>query len=261
MSSDTLWEDERLDTYLLIVIGGAVVAGFVQGLAGFAFALASLSIWAWAVDPALAAPMAVFGSLVGQIVTLPIVGRHFDLRGMVPFVIGGVLGVPLGIWLLGVLDPLGFKFALGVFMVVYCPLMLFVPHDFRLRAGGKWANGVAGWFGGVFGGLGGMAGPIPTLWCTLRGMDKDTQRGIMQGFNIAMHVTTMTGYFFAGSIITSETWTYFAIISAALVVPALLGAMLFRRLDTRAFRRLVLVLLFISGIILTAYTAPAIFAA
>jgi uncharacterized membrane protein YfcA len=81
----------------------------------------------------------------------------------------------------------------------------------------------------------------------------------MQGFNIAMHVTTMIGYFLAGSIITAETWGYFGLISVALVIPALLGAMLFRRLDTRAFRRLVLVLLFLSGVVLTSSTAPAIF--
>lgn len=248
-----------MDPYLLIVVGGAVIAGFVQGLAGFAFALASLSIWAWAVDPALAAPMAVFGSLIGQLVTLPIVGRHFDFRGMVPFVAGGVLGVPFGIWLLDILDPLGFKFALGVFMLVYCPLMLFVPPGFRLGFGGKWADTIAGWLGGVFGGLGGLSGPVPTLWCTLRGMDKGTQRGIMQGFNIAMHITTMTGYFLAGSIITSETLNHFALIAVALVVPALSGAMLFTRLDTRNFRRLVLVLLFTSGVALTASTAPLVF--
>lgn len=248
-----------METYLIVVLGGAAVAGFVQGLAGFAFALASLSIWAWAVDPALAAPMAVFGSLVGQLVTLPIVGRHFNFKGMLPFVAGGVLGVPLGIALLNVLDPQGFKLALGVFMIVYCPIMLFVPAGFKIDFGGPWANAVAGWFGGIFGGLGGLSGPIPTLWCTLRGMDKDSQRGIMQGFNIAMHITTMIGYFLAGTIITGETWQHFGLIAAALVVPALLGAMLFRRLDTRAFRRLVLVLLFISGLVLTSSTAPALF--
>ncbi|MEQ8447392.1 MAG: sulfite exporter TauE/SafE family protein [Pelagibacterium sp.] len=247
-----------METYLLIVLSGAAVAGFVQGLAGFAFALASLSIWAWAVDPALAAPMAVFGSLVGQLVTLPIVGRHFNFRGMLPFVAGGVLGVPLGIFLLSVLDPQGFKLALGIFMIVYCPIMLFVPAGFKVDFGGDWANAIAGWLGGIFGGLGGMSGPIPTLWCTLRGMDKDSQRGVMQGFNIAMHITTMVGYFLAGTIITNETWQHFGLVAIALVLPALLGAMLFKRLHTRAFRRIVLALLFVSGLVLTISSAPAL---
>lgn len=57
-----------IDAYLAVVIGGAVLAGFVQGLSGFAFSLAALSVWVWAVDPQTAAPMAVFGSLVGQAV-------------------------------------------------------------------------------------------------------------------------------------------------------------------------------------------------
>lgn len=248
-----------IDSYLLIVLIGAAAAGFVQGLAGFAFALTSLSIWAWAVEPTLAAPMAVFGSLVGQLVTIPIVGRDFNFKGMLPFVLGGVLGVPLGIFLLQILDPLGFKLALGLFMVIYCPLMLFLPPNFSLRFGGKWADAVSGWLGGIFGGLGGLSGPIPTLWCTLRGMDKGTQRGIMQGFNIAMHVTTMIGYFIAGSIIDATTWQHFGLITIALVIPALVGAMLFKRLDTRTFRRLVLALLFVSGLVLTGSTAPQIF--
>lgn len=248
-----------MDTYFIIVLFGAALAGFVQGLSGFAFALVSLSIWAWAVEPALAAPMAVFGSLVGQIVTLPITGRTFNLKGMLPFVIGGVIGVPLGIGLLQVLDPTGFKFAVGVFLIAYCASTLFIPAQVSLTFGGKWADAAAGWLGGIFGGLGGMAGALPTLWCTLRGMDKEQQRGIIQGFNLSMHITTLAGYFLAGTIITLETIEHFALVGAALVVPALIGAVLFNRLDTRAFKRLVLVLLFASGIVLTVSTAPALF--
>ncbi len=80
----------------------------------------------------------------------------------------------------------------------------------------------------------------------------------MQGFNIAMHVTTMIGYFLAGSIIDRATWQHFGLISVALWLPALLGAMLFKRLDTGAFRRLVLILLFVSGLVLTSSVAPAL---
>lgn len=247
-------------TYLAIVIVGAALAGFVQGLAGFGYALVSLSIWAWAVDPMLAAPMAVFGSFVGQIVTIPLLWRGFDFRRMIPFVIGGVIGVPLGIWLLTVLDAQGFKLALGLFLLVYCPTMLFVPATTAIRFGGKWADGFFGWLGGIFGGIGGLSGPIPTLWCTLRGMDKDSQRGVMQGFNLAMHVTTLIGYTLAGNIIIAETLDHFVFVGLALVIPALLGAMLFLRLDTRTFRRVILTLLFVSGLVLTTSSLAAMFA-
>ncbi|MFT3725984.1 MAG: sulfite exporter TauE/SafE family protein [Hyphomonadaceae bacterium] len=247
-----------IDSYLAIVIGGAVLAGFVQGLSGFAFSLAALSVWAWAVEPQTAAPMAVFGSLVGQVIALPVTWRGTDTRRLAPFVIGGLVGVPLGIFLLGVLDPAGFKLGLGIFLLVYCPAMFFAPSDWVVRWGGKWADGVAGWIGGVCGGIGGLAGGIPTLWCTLRGWDKDTQRGVMQAFNICMHVATLTGYVVAGGHITGETLKLFAIITPALAVPVILGALVFRRLDQKQFRRIVLALLFVSGVVLTSSSLGAV---
>ncbi|WP_158541646.1 sulfite exporter TauE/SafE family protein [Pelagibacterium lacus] len=250
-----------MEPYLVIVLGGAALAGFVQGLSGFAFALVSLSVWAWAVSPELAAPMAVFGSLVGQLVTIPVVGANFRLKGLAPFIVGGVLGVPMGIFLLSLLDPTGFKLALGLFLLAYSPAMLFVSPSFRVTFGGNWANGAVGWLGGVFGGMGGLAGAIPTLWCTLTGMNKESQRGIMQGFNITMHVTTLIGYFLAGTISSPLVWQHFGLVAAALVAPALLGGYFFNRLDTRAFRRLVLLLLFVSGLVLTSATLPQVLAA
>lgn len=240
-----------IDSYLAIVIGGALVAGFVQGLSGFAFSLAALSIWSWAVSPQVAAPMAVFGSLVGQVVAMPLTWRGTELKRLAPFVIGGLIGVPLGILLLDTLDPAEFKLALGLFLLVYCPIGFFMPANWVVRWGGRWADGAAGWLGGVFGGIGGFAGALPTLWCTLRGWDKDTQRGVMQVFNIAMHVATLTGYVIAGDKITGETLTLFAIIAPVLVVPVLLGALVFRRLNQKAFRRIVLAMLFASGVMLT----------
>jgi len=35
-------------------------------------------------------------------------------------------------------------------------------------------------------GIGGFSGTIPTLWCTLRGFQRDTQRAVIQNFNLSM---------------------------------------------------------------------------
>jgi uncharacterized membrane protein YfcA len=238
-----------MDMSLLIVLAGGAAAGFAQGVSGFAFSLVALSIWAWAVEPQLAAPMAVFGALAGQLVALPWVWRGFDLRKLLPLVIGGLMGVPVGAWLLQWLDPLLFRFGLGVFLLVYCPLMLLLPATYVWPHGGRVADGAAGLVGGMLGGLAGISGPVPTLWTTLRGWDKDTQRGVLQAFNIAMHVATLTAYALSGSI-TGETLLMFAWIGPALAIPAVLGVLLFRRLATRTFRRLILLLLFASGLTL-----------
>ena len=40
-----------MDPILVAVIAGAVVAGFVQGLSGFAFGMVAMAFWAWLVAP------------------------------------------------------------------------------------------------------------------------------------------------------------------------------------------------------------------
>lgn len=247
-----------MDWTLIVVLLGAASAGFVQGVSGFAFSLVALSFWAWVLEPQLAAPMAVFGSLAGQLVTLPWVWRGFDLRRLLPLVVAGVAGVPIGVALLHWLDPPVFRFGLGCFLLLYSPLALLVPHGYAFHAGGRAADAAAGFAGGVLGGIGGMSGSIPTLWTTVRGWDKNLQRGVLQAFNIAMHVTTLMTYAATGSI-NREALAMFAWIAPVLALPAICGVLLFHKLSPPAFRRIVLVLLGLSGATLVAGSVGAVF--
>ena len=63
---------------LFLLLTGAMVAGFVQGLSGFAFSMVAMSFWAWALDPKLAAVLAVFGALTGQILAFFSMRRPFS---------------------------------------------------------------------------------------------------------------------------------------------------------------------------------------
>ena len=96
---------------------GAAVAGLVQGISGFAFAMAAMSIWVWGVDPQLAAVMAVFGGLTGQIISVIRVRRGWHLQLLWPFVLGSAVGIPIGTRLLPLLDPNRFKLVLGGMLV------------------------------------------------------------------------------------------------------------------------------------------------
>ncbi len=57
-----------MDGLYLVIALGAAAAGFVQGLSGFAFGMVAMSFWAWVLQPQDAAALAVFGSLVGQVI-------------------------------------------------------------------------------------------------------------------------------------------------------------------------------------------------
>ncbi|WP_431097451.1 sulfite exporter TauE/SafE family protein [Polaromonas aquatica] len=243
------------DAQIVLIIAGAVAAGFVQGLTGFGFGLVAMSFWAWSIDPRLAAAMAVFGALVGQIIAAVTMRRGFHLKTLAPFVVGGLLGLPLGLLLLPRLDVIVFKAFLGTLLVIWCPVMLLSAQLPRITRAGPIADGLIGAAGGVMGGLGGFTGVLPTLWCTLRGMDKDAQRAIVQNFNLSMLLVTFGSYLATG-IITTATLPYLAIVAPALLIPSLLGARLYIGISEATFRKLVLGLLTCTGVALLASSVP-----
>ena len=238
-----------MDISLAIILAGAAVAGLIQGLSGFAFGLVSMSFWAWIAEPSQTATMAVFGALIGQIVAMFSLRPQFSLRKLLPYLIGGLAGIPFGVLLLPVMDPYMFKATLGLLLAVWCPLMLLLPRLPRVQLDHPLADGTVGWIGGLMSGLSGIAGAIPTLWCNLRHMDKDQQRAIIQTFNLTMLAVTMAGYLLTGTI-TRETWPMLASIAPVVILFSFLGTKLYLGISPAAFRRIVLSLLTLSGITL-----------
>ncbi|KAF0813557.1 hypothetical protein IGB42_01908 [Andreprevotia sp. IGB-42] len=241
---------------LALLLTGAVVAGFVQGLSGFAFSMVSMSFWAWGLEPGVAMVLAVFGGLTGQLMAaFTTGGRKLNLATLLPFLAGGITGIPLGVALLPHLNPLWFKVGLGLMLACWCPLMLFANRIPRIESGGRLADGAVGMVGGLMGALGGFCGVAPTLWCTLRGYDKQLQRAVIQNFNLAALTVTMAIYVGTGAV-TSSMLPLFAIMVPALLIPTLLGSRLYTGLSDLAFRRVVLSLLTASGIAMLAAALP-----
>jgi uncharacterized membrane protein YfcA len=239
----------------LIVALGAGVAGFVQGLSGFAFGLVAMSIWVWVIDPQLAAALAVSGALAGQVIAAFTVRRGFTIRLLAPFVLGGLAGVPLGAFLLPHLDIHWFKAVLGSVLVLWCPAMLLSKDLPRITVGGRIADAVVGLGGGVLGGLGGFTGTLPTLWCTLRGYERDVQRAVIQNFNLSMLTVTLVVYVASG-LITRSMLPMIGLVLPAMLVPALIGARIYVGLSEAGFRRIVLSLLTASGVALLVSALP-----
>ncbi len=249
-----------MDAPIALIVAGAATAGFVQGLTGFGFGLVAMSFWAWSLDPRLAAVLAVFGGLTGQTLAAFTVRRGFDAKRVLPFVAGGLLGLPIGLWLLPRIDAVMFRVYIGTLLAVWCPVMLFSQRLPHLRFGGRAADGVAGACGGLMGPLGGFTGAVPTLWCTLRGYERDTQRAVIQNFNLAMLAVTMVSYLATG-VVTAPMLPLMAVVEPSLLVQALLGMKVYVGISPAAFRNVVLGLLTASGVAMLANALPRLLAA
>jgi len=233
--------------YALLFLG-AFAGGFVAGLAGFGTALMALGIWLYVLPPSDAVPLILICSVVAQSWTLPSLWRSFDFTLIWPFVIGGLIGVPLGTLLVAQADPNAFKLTVGVFLLLF-PLALYVSKPMAFRFGGRPADAAIGFAGGVLGALAGLSGPLPILWATIRGWGKDERRGIFQTYNWTVLFAALCLQAASGLIAGHVIWLALLAFPGT-ILGAWLGARCYHAMSDRNFRDVVLGLLFLSGVAL-----------
>ena len=237
-----------MDTAALAVLFvGALAGGFVSGLAGFGTALLALGVWLYVVPPAVAVPLVLICSVVAQTSTLPSFWRSFDFKLVWPFLIGGLVGVPLGTLMVADADPQMFKRSVGVLLLIFPAALYFNSRPMEVSFGGRIADAGIGFAGGILGGLAGLSGPLPILWATVRGWGKDERRGIFQTFNWTVLSASLCLQAGSGFLTREVLWLALVVLPATLS-GAWLGARAYRVLSDRNFRDVVLGLLFLSGI-------------
>lgn len=232
------------------MLAGALLAGFVSGLAGFGTALVALGIWLHVIEPPLAAPLVAICSVIAHIQGGLTLRFAFDFARLWPFVLGGLAGVPFGSLALDHLEVASFRAAVGLFLVAYCAVMLLSRRLPVVTWGGRRADALVGFGGGIMGGAAGLSGPLPTLWCGLRGWRKDEQRAVYQPFNLFILSWAIAAYAVQG-LVTLEVGRLTLFCLPGTLLGVWLGAKAYGRVDDRQFRLLVLWLLLASGVVLT----------
>lgn len=234
---------------IAIVATGAFAAAFVAGAAGFGDALIAAAIWLQFMSPADTVPLIVACFFTMHVFMLAFMHKRLDFRHLLPFLIGGAAGVPIGAQLLKVMDPSTFKLIAGAGLMTYGVVMLFLQNLPHITRGGRPLDAAVGWIGGVLGGFAGLSGFIPAIWCTQRGWPRDQARGVTQPYILAMHGMAL-GWLAYGGLVTPATGTRFAIALPAIALGAWVGVKVYGRFDDKRFRQCVLVLLVIAGTLL-----------
>jgi len=233
------------DMWMLAI--GAAIAGLVQGISGFAFAMVAMSLWVWTIDPILAAPMAVFGGWFGQVISALRIRRGLQLHLLWPYLLGAAIGIPIGQRLLPYLNPNEFKLVLGSLLVVCCSAMLATARLPHVTHGGKVADAGVGLLGGVMAPLSGFSGLAPALWASLRGYNKDEHRAVLQNYNLIVLSATVASNVYYGRLNRGHV-PQMAVVAGALVLPAIWGSKIYVGMSAAAFRKAVLWLLVLAGI-------------
>jgi uncharacterized membrane protein YfcA len=239
---------------LAIYLITTFAAALVTGVAGFAFGLVAAAVWLHILTPIQTATLIIAFGLVVQGISVWTLRHALRWRRLWPFLFGAAFGVPLGVAILDWTRPDHVRITVGAVLVLYSVYNLARPATKPVKRGGATADAGVGFLNGILGGLTGFAGILTTIWCGIRGWPKDEQRAVFQPIGVA--IFAMSGLWLGiGGAVPHDTLWFFVIGLPVLLAGTWLGLKLYGHLDEAGFRKVVLVLLFVSGI---ALVVPAI---
>jgi len=239
-----------MDAILLgLFLSATFLGAVVSGVAGFGMGVVFAGVWAHILTPIQTATLIVGYGLVTQSYGIWKLRHALSWRRLAPFLIGGTVGAPIGALLLTYVDPTYLTPAVGVLLVLYSIYGLARPEIEPVKVG-LTADAGIGVINGLLGGLTGLVGIIVTIWCQLRGWPKDEQRAVFQPVMVAASALTAVSLSIAG-VVTAETIKLYLLGLPLLLAGLWIGFKLYGKLNDALFRRVLLALLLVSGLVLS----------
>ena len=231
------------------VMAAVFVASLVSGIAGFAFsALAGAMLFHLMDDPVRIVSIMITCSIANQAAMSWMARNDIAWAGLCRYCASGLLGLPVGIWVLLHADRTLYTHVLGGFLLAYGGYML-LRKAVVVRRPPLAVDMAAGFLGGVAGGAAGFPSMFISIWCSMKGWDKARQRAVTQPFILAMQLGS---FFMIGLLQRSHPSSAGFHPSDLVYVPAsllgtMLGMALYGRLTDVQFGRAVNLLLVVSG--------------
>jgi uncharacterized protein len=234
----------------LAVLLAIFVSATLSSVAGFAFsAICGALLFHLLGKPVRIVEIMIVCSIAIQLLSVATLRHAVQWRTLLRFVVGGIGGLPVGVYLLlHVAAPLYLK-SMGVCLVLYGLYML-TRRPPTVNHHGAIADYGVGFLGGITCGFAGFPGAFVTIWCGLKGWSKDRQRGAYQPFILIMQILAL-----ALLLILRSSHAHpleLDMMTLSYVPAALLGTWcgiaIFRRLTDLQFARLVNLLLVASGV-------------
>lgn len=181
-----------------------LLASFVRAVSGFGYALIATPLLTFVFDAKSVVVMNIILANVSNIVVLYHMRRHIDVKRVIFLSLGGILGVPVGVYLLSWLDPLMIKLAIAV-IVVPSSLVLLLGHSHQFKRDHLGCS-VAGFAGGILTASTSLGGPPVVLFL------------INQGLTLEKFVGTIAAYFMFVGIISISVFSSLGMITTDLLI-------------------------------------------
>ncbi|MTI46734.1 sulfite exporter TauE/SafE family protein [Sporosalibacterium faouarense] len=231
-----------------IIIGLIIIflAGMIQGITSFGFSLLAVPLLGLFLPLQIVVPMLVIYSLFLNSIILFNVKNHVNLRKIAILVIAGIIGTPLGTYLLKALDENILKVSVGIIVTLSAVAFL---RGFKIHVKNEKLSFIpVGFISGLLNGSVSLSGPPIILFLTNQGVEKQTFRANLTSYFWVLNLITIPTYI-VSDLITKDVITYTSYLFPALIIGVLSGIKIGNKVDEGLFKKMTLVLIVFMGVL------------
>jgi len=222
-----------------------LVAGFLQGLTSFGLSIVAIPLLIRIIPLQEVVPIIVVLALLTNALILTSAREEIKFKKFVPLVLMGILFLPVGAYSLKYLNPSYLKLCFGILITVFS-LLLILKKTFPIKRE-KIGYIVTGSLSGFLNGSLSLSGPPVVLFLSNQGIDKGTFRANITLYFLILNVIAIM-VFLATGLMNRAVGERIVYLAPALAVGVLAGIKVSKRLGDETFRKVVLILLLISGV-------------
>jgi uncharacterized protein len=229
--------------YGLVVV---FFASIIQGLVGFGFALVSVPLLMLYFSHIIVVPnMLIQSALINLIIVIE-AKKHMELKRMIPLMLAGGLGSPVGVFLLKMIEEKGIKVFVGVLLIFSSILLLLGYRKYFKNE--KLAFLSVGFVSGILSGSTAMSGPPVILFYNNQGIEKTRFRANLVLYFLFLNIFGISIMSING-ILSKNIFPYVMLFSPTTLIGVSIGIMLSKKINENIFKKITLFIILMSGII------------
>lgn len=232
-----------LEVFLFITI---FAAAFVQSTTGFAFSILIMALWPVFLPVPEATQLLMFGSVALTAYIVVRYWRHIDFKTIAVPLVPGLIGTYIGANALLALDNAVITKVLGGLLILLAIYFLAFSRRICIPENPLSAS-IAGIVSGLMGGFFNISGPPIVLYCSVTSRCKEEYLATVQFYFLVMIVFKMA-YLWIRRGLSDMVITHIPLAVAGSMGGMLLGLWCFRRMSGESVKKMVYVIMILSGI-------------
>lgn len=234
--------------YMAKVLIVVFSAALVQSIVGFGYALLAAPLLTLIMGPKEMVVFLLFSGLYLRFYMFYRVHKEVVMADIKYLILGNILGIIPGIYILKVINVPMFKLFIGVVLLIS---VLLINFQFKWKSKSLTFDGLLfGFFSGFLGSSTSVSGPPIVLYMLNTFEDKAKIRTTMITFFTFGTIITLLGLFIAGTFKPSAALGLPIYSIPFVMLAAKIGERIFYHMNQKVFRRLVILLILISSLAL-----------